>query len=234
MLEIQNLSCTYGEMRAVQAVSLEVQAGQVVALLGPNGAGKSSTIQCVAGHVEQRFGSIRFKGEDISHLPPTMRVALGVAVAPEGRRLFPDLTVLENLVIGGYCRPKSREAGNMQRVLDLFPRLKERLYSPAKLLSGGEQQMTSIGRAMMSEPSLMMIDELSLGLMPKMVDVCYEAIDQLRNQGFSILIVEQNTTRALDVSDYVYVLQSGNIVWQGVPELEKRHAIFNAYLGGNS
>lgn len=231
MLEIQDLSCVYGQMRAIENVSMKVEAGQVVALLGPNGAGKSSTIQCLAGHVEQRGGSIRFKGEEISNLPPTKRVALGIAVAPEGRRLFPDLTVRENLIVGGYCRPKVRQADNMDRVLELFPRLRERLNSQARFLSGGEQQMATIGRALMSEPSLIMIDELSLGLMPKMVDACYEAIAQLRDKGLAILIVEQNTARALEVSDMVYVLQSGNLVWHGAPESGDMEAVNKAYLG---
>lgn len=231
MLEIRDLSCVYGQMRAVEQISLKVEAGQVVALLGPNGAGKSSTIQCLAGHVEQASGSIEFKGKDISHVPPSGRVTLGMAVAPEGRRLFSDLTVQENLIMGGYCRPKARETENMQRVLDLFPRLRERLHSPARLLSGGEQQMATIGRALMSEPSLIMIDELSLGLMPKIVDACYEAIARLRKDGIAILVVEQNTALALDVADFVYVLQSGKMVWRGAPDTHNKDEIFKAYIG---
>lgn len=232
MLEVQNMSCAYGQMRAVQDISLSVNAGQVVALLGPNGAGKSSTIQCLAGHVEQTSGRITFGGEDISRMPPAKRVALGIAVAPEGRRLFPDLTVKENLVIGGYCRPKGREAQNMAKVLELFPRLAERMHSKARVLSGGEQQMATIGRALMSEPSLLMIDELSLGLMPKMIDACYEAVARLRASGIAILIVEQDTSRALQMSDMAYVLRSGRVVWNGQSK-DAAGEVAKAYLGSH-
>lgn len=231
MLELRNLTCAYGKMRAVEDVSIKVEAGKVVALLGPNGAGKTSLIQCIAGHVDRVEGSIRFQDNDISQMPPDRRVRRGIAVAPEGRRLFPDLTVRENLAIGGYCRPRSREAANMERVLDLFPRLRERLHAQTRLLSGGEQQMAAIGRALMSEPSMIMIDEVSLGLMPKMVDVCYEAIAQLRRNGLAILIVEQNTDRALATADYAYVLQSGNLVWEGVPQDGDKDALLAAYVG---
>lgn len=232
MLEVRDLSCGYGQIRAVENISFDVNAGSVLALVGPNGAGKSSTIQCLAGHVDQLSGVIRFQGEDISRLSPMKRVASGIAIVPEGRRLFSDMTVRENLIIGGYCRPRSREAQNLEKILHLFPRLSERLHSKARVLSGGEQQMASIGRALMSEPSLLMIDELSLGLMPKMVDVCYDALAELRSSGLALLIVEQNTARALDASNYVCVFQSGVIVWQGDSRSEQSN-IVASYLGSD-
>ena len=173
MLRIENLTARYGKIEAVSGISLDVGEAQIVALVGANGAGKSSTIQSIAGHVQQTEGRIWFLGEDITALSPQQRVRKGIAVAPEGRRLFRDLTVRENLLMGGFCRPREREATNLQRVLDLFPRLTERFHSRAEDLSGGEQQMVTIGRAMMSEPRLLLIDELSLGLMPKNVDLCY-------------------------------------------------------------
>lgn len=218
MLEVRNLTCGYGAMTVVRDLSLKVANGEVVALLGANGAGKSSTLQCIAGHVAARGGSVVFDGRDISRMSPGQRVALGIAIAPEGRRLFTDLTVKENLSVGGYSRSKSREAANMESVLDLFPRLKERLRSKARLLSGGEQQMVAIGRALMAEPKFLMIDEVSLGLMPKNVSICYEAIDKLKQRGFSILLVEQNVKRALETADQAYVMESGAVVWSGSAE----------------
>jgi branched-chain amino acid transport system ATP-binding protein len=232
VLRLTNVACGYGLVRAVNGVSLDVPAGRVVALLGPNGAGKSSIIQCIAGHVELFAGEISYNAERIDHLPAAVRVGKGIAVSPEGRRLFSDLTVEENLILGGYCRPKRHTITNMTRVLDLFPRLRERLHSKAALLSGGEQQMTAIGRALMSEPTVLMIDELSLGLMPKMVDVCYEAVENLKAQQLSILIVEQNTQRALSVSDTVYVLQSGAVVWSGSSSAAQNDSdLMQAFLG---
>lgn len=215
MLEVKNLTCGYGPMNVVRDVSLKVAKGEVVALLGANGAGKSTTLQSIAGHVAARAGRIVLDGQDISRLSPSRRVGLGVAIAPEGRRLFTDLTVRENLTVGGYSRSKSREAANVESVLGLFPRLEERLHTKARLLSGGEQQMVAIGRALMAEPTLLMIDEVSLGLMPKNVSICYEAIDELKRRGISILLVEQNVKRALDTADQTYVMESGSVVWSG-------------------
>lgn len=232
MLRIENLSCRYGKIEAVSGISLEVGEAQIVALVGANGAGKSSTIQSVAGHVQRTEGRIYLAGEDITALPPRERVRKGVAVAPEGRRLFRDLTVRENLLMGGFCRPRERETANLGRVLDLFPRLAERMHSRADNLSGGEQQMVTIGRAMMSEPRLLMIDELSLGLMPKNVDLCYEAIERLRQQGLSILVVEQNTTKALQVAQHAYVLSSGRLIWSGSAAAARSDpSVVQAYIG---
>ncbi len=233
MLRIENLSCRYGKIEAVNGLDLDVGDAQIVALLGANGAGKSSTLQCIAGHVQRAEGSIRFLGEDISALSPPQRVRRGIAIAPEGRRLFRDLTVRENLVMGGFCRPRLREKENLDRVLDLFPRLAERIQSRAEHLSGGEQQMVTIGRAMMSEPKLLLIDELSLGLMPKNVDLCYDAIRRLREQGLSILLVEQNTSKALAVADTACVLNSGRPIWRGAAQAARNDpSIVQAYIGG--
>ncbi|WP_419901374.1 ABC transporter ATP-binding protein [Kiloniella sp.] len=232
MLQLKNVDCGYGVFQAVHDLSFTLEQGKVFALLGPNGAGKSSTIMSIAGHVKLFTGSIHFDGEDITGLPARERVKKGIAVAPEGRRLFPDLTIEENLTVGGYCQPKQREAQNKDMVFALFPRLTERLKQPAGTLSGGEQQMLAIGRAMMTEPRLLMIDEVSLGLMPKMVDVCYDAIHHLKSQGVTILLVEQNTKRALEVADQVCVLESGNVVWQGTAsDAQKDPDLIEAFLG---
>ncbi len=232
MLQLKNVDCGYGAFQAVHDLSLSVEAGQIFALLGPNGAGKSSTIMSIAGHVNLFSGSIHFDGEDITSMPARERVKKGIAVAPEGRRLFPDLTIEENLTVGGYCLPKQREAVNRDMVFSLFPRLTERLKQPAGTLSGGEQQMLAIGRAMMTEPRFLMIDEVSLGLMPKMVDVCYKAIHHLKSQGVTIFLVEQNTKRALEVADQVCVLESGNAVWQGTAaDARKDPDLIEAFLG---
>lgn len=218
MLEIENLSCGYGAAEVVHGLSMNVAAGEVVALLGPNGAGKTSTLQCVAGHVKLNDGSVRFAGRDISTMQPQARVREGIALSPEGRKLFGDMTVRENLIVGGYSRSGESTQKNMRRVLDLFPRLDERFESLGRTLSGGEQQMVAIGRALMAEPKLLIIDELSLGLMPKNVDICYAALRKLKQDGLAVLLVEQNLSKALESSDRVYVLESGRLVWSGRSE----------------
>ncbi len=215
MLQLDNLSCGYGAFEAVHGLSLAARPGTITALVGANGAGKSSTLMCIAGHVAPLGGAIRFDGEDITALPPQGRVRRGIAVSPEGRRLFKDLTVEENLKVGGISRPARDFAADRDRVLALFPRLAERLHHFAGSLSGGEQQMLAIGRALMARPRLLMIDELSLGLMPKVIDLCYAALEALRREGLTILLVEQNTDRVLHVADEVCVLESGRPVWQG-------------------
>jgi branched-chain amino acid transport system ATP-binding protein len=215
MLRLEALSCGYGEMRAVQNLDLVVPVGGIMALLGANGAGKSSTLMCIAGHVAVQQGKVFFAETDISRQTPMQRVKAGIAVVPEGRRLFVNLTVKENLIAGGYSRPKESTRQGMDRVLSLFPRLGERYGQLAGSLSGGEQQMLAIGRAMMARPKLLLIDELSLGLMPKIIDACYRVIKELVNEGLTILLVEQSTQRALEVADQVCVLESGQAVWQG-------------------
>ncbi len=232
MLRLEALSCGYGPFRAVHDLSLEVAEGSIFALVGANGAGKSSTIMAIAGHVELQGGSVNFNGEDISTLPARERVRKGIAVAPEGRRLFPDLTVHENLVVGGYSQRAADADATSDQVFDLFPRLSERSNQLAGSLSGGEQQMLAIGRALMARPRFLMIDEVSLGLMPKIVDICYEAITRLRQSGLTVLLVEQSTQRALEVADHVCVLESGRKVWHGDVETARADpAMIEAYLG---
>ncbi len=232
MLQLESLSCGYGEMTAVHELTLAIPAGEITALLGANGAGKSSTIMCIAGHVTVTGGSIRYEGNEITGATPMARVAAGIAVVPEGRRLFSSLTVRENLIVGGYSQSKAKSRKGIDRVLSLFPRLGERLGQLAGSLSGGEQQMLSIGRAMMSQPKLLLIDELSLGLMPKIIDICYEAIAELKNNGLTILLVEQSTQRALEVADQVCVLESGKSVWKGTAaEARDSAGIIDALLG---
>ena len=232
MLELHNLSCGYGPFQAVHELSLTLRPGTITGLLGPNGAGKSSTLMSVAGHVGVQGGHIRFDGVDIATLPPTERVRRGIAIAPEGRRLFKDLTVLDNLRVGGVIQPAANFVHDRDYVLSLFPRLGERLHSLAGNLSGGEQQMLAIGRALMTRPRLVMIDELSLGLMPKVIDLCYQALRRLREDGMTILLVEQNTERALAVADDICVLESGRAVWQGsAADAANDPMLAQAYLG---
>ena len=232
MLRLDGLTCGYGPLVAVHQLTLEVPEGGIFALIGANGAGKSSTIMAIAGHVAVSGGSVSFGGRDITRISARARVGAGIALVPEGRRLFPDLSVEENLVVGGYSRPKARFAPNRDRVLALFPRLAERLEQQAGSLSGGEQQMLAIGRALMAEPKFLMIDEVSLGLMPKNVEICYQAIARLSAEGLTILLVEQNTAKALEIVDRVCVLESGREVWQGTAA-EARHdpEMIDLYLG---
>lgn len=232
MLRLDRLSCGYGPFRAVTDLSLEVEEGTVLALIGANGAGKSSTLMTIAGHVAVTGGRVVLDGEDITAAPARARVRRGVALAPEGRRLFPDLTVRENLTIGGYSRPRTAEPRNVERVLALFPRLEGRLDQLAGSMSGGEQQMLAIGRALMAEPRLLMIDEVSLGLMPAVIDMCYEALARLRDEGLAILLVEQSTQRAFEIADFVCVLESGREVWSGTAETARDdRTLVDAYLG---
>ena len=232
MLRLEQLTCGYGPMRAVHGLDLEVPERGITALLGANGAGKSSTIMCIAGHVTVHQGRVLYRGQDITHLSPVERVRNGIAIVPEGRRLFPSLTVQENLVMGGYRLPKDHTGPSMERVLTMFPRLGERLTQQAGSLSGGEQQMLAIGRALMSRPHLLLVDELSIGLMPKIIDICYEAISQLNRSGLTIVLVEQSTQRAFDICHQVCILESGKTVWKGSAHRARNNAdLINALLG---
>jgi branched-chain amino acid transport system ATP-binding protein len=234
MLELESLSCGYGSVEAVRDVSFDVPAGSIFALLGPNGAGKTSTIMAIMGHVDIHGGRILLEGKDITRRRAIDRVGLGIALVPEGRQLFSDLTVDENLTVGGYARPSAREAVKRERVFGYFPRLAERRTQLAGSLSGGEQQMLAIGRALMAEPRLLLVDELSLGLMPKMVDLCLDALTQLRREGLTVVLVEQNTARALDVADKVCVMSSGVQVYQGTAaEAKAAGSMFATFLGMN-
>ena len=232
MLRLDRLSCGYGLFRAVSDLSLEVSHGQIFALVGANGAGKTSTILAIAGHIAVHGGSIELEGRDISSLAAKDRVRAGIALTPEGRRLFPDLTVDENLTVGGYIHPRSRVQASRESVFALFPRLAERRRQPAGSLSGGEQQMLAIARALMAEPRLLLIDEMSLGLMPRMVDLCYAALSELKGRGLTVLLVEQSTQRALEAADRICVLESGRAVWQGTAaEARRDPELIEAYLG---
>jgi branched-chain amino acid transport system ATP-binding protein len=233
MLVIEHLECGYGPVRAVRDVSFVVPAASVLALLGLNGSGKTSTIMAIMGHVDIHAGRILFDGTDITRRRAVERVDLGIALVPEGRQLFSDLTVEENLTIGGYARPWAEDAARRERVFSYFPRLYERRRQLAGSLSGGEQQMLAIGRALMAKPRLLLVDELSLGLMPKMVDLCLDVLVRLKNEsGLGILLVEQNAARALDVADRVCVLASGAQVFSGTAaEARSAGSLFDAFLG---
>ena len=233
MLEVRDLVCGYDRFVAVRGVSFSAREGEAVAILGANGAGKTSTLMAIAGHVSVHAGSISFDGDDITSASPMSRCAKGVALAPEGRRLFGDLTVRENLIVGGYVRDARRTKSNIDKVLALFPRLQERLDNFAQSLSGGEQQMAAIGRAMMAEPRLLLIDEVSLGLMPKIVDICYDALAELRRSGITIVLVEQSLERVLGLVDRVCVLETGKVAWAGTAaDARGNPDIIKAYMGG--
>ena len=232
MLQLETISCGYGAMTAVHELTVNVPAGRITALLGANGAGKSSTIMCIAGHVTVKKGRMIYMNHDLNLKTPMERVKEGIALVPEGRRLFPSLSVKENLIVGGYSQPKNDTKNGIERVVSLFPRLSDRLDQQAGSLSGGEQQMLSIGRAMMSKPKLLLIDELSLGLMPKIIDICYKAIMELKNNGLTILLVEQSTQRALAVADRICVLESGQMLWKGTAtEAKSNTALIDTLLG---
>ncbi len=235
MLRLENLTCGYGEAVVVHDLCLDLKPGSITGLLGANGAGKSSTLLCIAGHVPALSGRLFLNGEDITRLAVDKRIRRGIALSPEGRRLFKDLTVEENLCIGGMIHPRRHFKADRDFVLSLFPHLGERLQTLAGNLSGGEQQMLAIGRALMARPSLLLIDELSLGLMPKVIDLCYQALGSLRERGVTLLLVEQNTERALEVVDHLSVLESGRKVWEGPPEEARRAPmVVKALLGGTS
>lgn len=232
MLSLEKMSCGYGNLTVIENLSFHIAKGSIFALIGPNGAGKSSTIMAIAGHVRIKAGSVFFKDQDITHISIQQRVRIGIALAPEGRRLFSDMTVNDNLAMGSFSLPRKRFHSNREKVFELFPRLKERKEQRAASLSGGEQQMLAIGRALMAEPELLIIDELSLGLMPKIIDLCYGAISFLKDQGVTILLVEQNTSKALEIADHICVLESGRNVWQGsAANARKDPALISAYLG---
>lgn len=232
MLILENVTCGYGAAEVVQDLSLKVEPNRIVALLGPNGAGKSSTIMTIAGHVELFGGKISFEGKDITPLAPAERTRAGLGLVPEGRRIFSDLSVAENLLVGGYILSKEDAKDAEEEVLSVFPRLKDRHLQQAGTLSGGEQQMLAIGRALMSRPKLLMVDELSLGLMPAMVDLCFEAISNLRDSGMSCLVVEQNTNMALEHADDIYVLSAGKLIHSGpASEMRGNAEFINTLLG---
>lgn len=233
MLEVTNLTAGYGDVVAIRNFSFSVKQGEILALLGANGAGKSSTLMTLMGLVKQKTGTIVVDGDDITNLPSEKRIHHRIAIVPEGRRIFPDLTVLENLIIGGHTISKSRLDQGIEIVFGYFQRLKERSGQLAGSLSGGEQQMLALARALISQPKLLLVDELSLGLMPKIVDECYVVLEQLNQSGTAIILVEQNTERALAVAGKVCILEAGNLAFSGsVADAQKDSKVLNSYLGG--
>ena len=231
ILEIRDLQVHYGGIEAVKGISLDVPQGQIVTLIGANGAGKSSTLRAIAGLVKPSAGTITFQGEDITGKDSNLIVSRGITLVPEGRRIFPDMTVLENLKIGAYLR-KDDLTEDLNWVYDLFPRLKERSWQAAGTLSGGEQQMLAVGRALMSRPKLMMMDEPSLGLAPLIVRDIFQIIREINKQGVTILLIEQNANMALHTADRGYVMETGEIILEGAGrELLENPVICEAYLG---
>ena len=231
MLKIENLKVSYGGIEAVKGISFSVEQGQIVTLIGANGAGKSTTLRTVVGLVKAASGSIVYEGEELTGLPTDQIVRRGITLVPEGRRVFPDLTVLENLKIGAYTR-KDDLSQDIEWVYSLFPRLKERHWQPAGTLSGGEQQMLAVGRALMSRPKLLMMDEPSLGLAPLIVQDIFSIIREINRQGVTILLIEQNANMALHIADTAYVLETGRITLSGSgAELLSNDAVRAAYLG---
>ena len=234
MLEIKDLFVSYGMMEVLHGISLKVEDKELVSVIGPNGAGKSTLIKTVMGLVKPTSGQILYNGQDITNLPAHKRAGMGIGYVPEGRRVFAKLTVEENLRMGAYeLKDKKKIAENMDRVYEIFPRLGERKNQLASTMSGGEQKMLAISRALMLSPQMLLIDEVSMGLMPIMVNTCFDVIKKLNEQGITILVVEQNANKALKVAHRGYVLETGNIVLSDTAEnLRKDDTVQRAYLGG--
>ena len=234
MLHLENLQVRYGAIAAIKGISLSVEQGKIVTLLGTNGAGKTTTLRTISGLVKAAGGHIRFNGADITNKPAHEIVAIGIGQAPEGRMIFANLTVKENLEMGAYIRKDKPEImKDFEFVLSIFPRLKERLKQPGGTLSGGEQQMLAISRALMTRPKLLMLDEPSLGIAPILVKTIFEKIVEINKQlGMTILLVEQNAHLALHIADYAYVLETGQLVIEGkASEIAKNEDVRKAYLG---
>ena len=232
MLELQDLHLSYGGIRALKGVSIQVNEGEIVSLIGANGAGKSTTLRAISGLERAQSGKILYNGEDITGKPSKYMVQNGLILVPEGRLIFPDMTVLENLKIGAYLRRDKDIEKDIQHMYELFPRLKERSWQMAGTLSGGEQQMLAVGRALMSRPKLLMMDEPSLGLAPLVVRDIFSIIRTIRDSGVTVLLIEQNANAALKVADRGYVLETGRIALEGTgQELLSDPAVRAAYLG---
>lgn len=234
MLEISNIVCCYGKVEAVKSVSLRVGRGELVTIIGANGAGKSSTLKAISGLLPPSSGSITFEGEDITLASPQRILSMGIAHCPEGRRVFPQMSVQENLEIGAFRRRDKAEIGrDMERMFEYFPKLYERRAQMAGTLSGGEQQMLAIGRSLMSRPKLVLFDEPSLGLAPNIVEKVFEIILRVRSDGATVLMVEQNAYAALDMCDRAYLYESGSLALQGTgKDLIGDPHVRKAYLGG--
>ena len=234
LLEIKDLKVAYGKIQAVKGISLHINTGEIVTLVGANGAGKTTLLKTISGLLKPSSGVINFEGKDIQGINPHNRVLEGLCQAPEGRGIFPGMTVLENLEMGKYARPEWRKElkEDLDRVYTLFPRLKERQGQAGGTLSGGEQQMLSIGRALMSRPRLLLLDEPSMGLAPMFIQQIFKIIREIQTQGVSILLVEQNAAQALSCATRAYILETGNIVKEGAgKDLLNDDAIKKAYLG---
>jgi branched-chain amino acid transport system ATP-binding protein len=234
LLEVNDLNVFYGAIHALQGISFHVDEGEIVTLIGANGAGKSTTLNTISGLVRARGGSIRFEGTEITRTPAYHIVSMGIVQVPEGRQIFAPLTVRENLDMGAYARsdPKGIKQ-SLERVYRSFPRLKERLKQYGGTLSGGEQQMLAMGRGLMSEPELLLLDEPSMGLAPFLVDEIFDIIEEINSQGTSILLVEQNAQMALSIADRAYVLETGRLVLEGpAQEVAANPEVKEAYLGG--
>ncbi len=232
MLTLQDVHAAYGSVEALKGISLEVRQGEIVTLIGANGAGKTTTLMSICGEPAPRSGSIRFEGEEISGLPTPVIMRRGLAIVPEGRRIFPALTVEENLALGGFHQSAEERAAAEEEIYALFPRLKERYRQRGGTLSGGEQQMLAIGRALMSRPRLLLLDEPSLGLAPLVIAQIFEVLEEIRRAGTTIFLVEQNAHRALQLADRAYVLENGRIVMSGEGrELLANDEVRRAYLG---
>jgi branched-chain amino acid transport system ATP-binding protein len=233
LLEVRDLALAYGDVQVLFGVSLRVDEGEIVTLLGSNGAGKTTTLRAISGLRPPRGGEIHFRGESLLAIPASKRAAMGIALVPEGRELWPQLTVRENLELGAYTRAaRARAKQNLERVFSLFPRLRERHAQLAGSLSGGEQQMCAIGRALMIEPKLLMLDEPSLGLAPILVDQTFQIVRTLHEQGLTVLLVEQNLQKALEIAQRGYVIETGTVKLSGSsPNLLADPAIRSAYLG---
>ena len=234
MLEVKEIEVYYGAIHALKKLSISVEQGSIVTLIGANGAGKTTTLKTISGLLRPRSGSIMYKNQDITHVPPEKIVGMGVSQVPEGRRVFPSMSVLENLEMGAYLRKDKKQiAIDMDEVFGRFPRLKERYKQMAGTLSGGEQQMLAIGRALMASPELLLMDEPSMGLAPLLVKEIFEIIKDINERGTTILLVEQNANMALSIADKAYVIETGEIVLSGTAqELMNSEQVKKAYLGG--
>ena len=233
MLKISNLEVNYGKMQVIKGISLEVKEGERISVIGPNGAGKTTLIRTIMGLKKAASGSIFFEDKDITALPAWKRADMGIGYVPEGRRVFGNLTVEENLLTGCYkVKDNVRKRVSIKRVYELFPRLEERKNQSARTMSGGEQQMLAIGRALVLEPRLLLIDEVSMGLMPIMVNTCFKIIKDLNDSGITVLVVEQNANKALKIANRGYVIETGNIILEDDAKvLRENDVVQKAYLG---
>jgi len=233
LLKVDNIDVSYGSFQALWDISLEVRNGEIVALIGANASGKSTLINAISGSLHPTKGKITYAGKDISHASPYQIVSMGIAHIPEGRRIFPEMTVLDNLIIGSYNKnARAKKKQNLKKVYELFPILNERKNQQGRTLSGGEQQMLAIGRGLMANPRLILLDEMSLGLSPKITNILYQALHQIRSEGITVLFVEQNVKRSLMEADRAYIMEAGRISLSGnVADLRQNTGIQKAYFG---